>query len=135
MPPRLRAKTREIPPMAEKIADLRRKHGLMQRDLAEKLGVHVSNVARIETGVYPPSLEVIEKLMNLFNVSADEIMSPSRKLTERDLILQQLMADIRTLDERNLHHVVRLVKTCKADDDQLVSMKLSTMPKIHKADT
>jgi ribosome-binding protein aMBF1 (putative translation factor) len=43
--------------LAIEIAHYRAEHDLSQRALAERLGVHQSDVARMETGEHTPSLE------------------------------------------------------------------------------
>jgi len=43
--------------LAIEIAHHRAKHGLSQRQLAERLGVHQSDVARMELGEHNPSVE------------------------------------------------------------------------------
>jgi ribosome-binding protein aMBF1 (putative translation factor) len=43
--------------LAVEVAHYRAKHGLSQRQLAERLGVHQSDVARMEIGEHNPSIE------------------------------------------------------------------------------
>ena len=88
----------EKPPMAAKITALRTKSGLSQQLLADKLGTHLSNVARIEAGKYKPSVEVVEKLMEIFDVTADELIRPPRKVSEKERNFDQVTAELRTLD-------------------------------------
>ncbi len=48
--------------------------GLTQDQLAEKSGVGVTHISHIETGKSVPSLEMIIKLVNAFECSADELL-------------------------------------------------------------
>jgi ribosome-binding protein aMBF1 (putative translation factor) len=43
--------------LAVEVAHFRAEHGLSQRELADRLGVHQSDVARMEVGEHAPSLE------------------------------------------------------------------------------
>lgn len=43
--------------LATEVAHYRAEHSLSQRQLAERLGVHQSDVARMESGEHTPSLE------------------------------------------------------------------------------
>ncbi|HEX6689008.1 MAG TPA: helix-turn-helix transcriptional regulator, partial [Solirubrobacterales bacterium] len=43
--------------LAVEVAHYRAEHDISQRQLAERLGVHQSDVARMETGEHTPSLE------------------------------------------------------------------------------
>lgn len=48
--------------LAVEVAHYRAKHGLSQRRLAERLGVHQSDVARMELGEHNPSVERLIRL-------------------------------------------------------------------------
>jgi putative transcriptional regulator len=49
---------RRAPERGRRIADARRKAGLSQDQLAERIGVARSTIARIETGATTPTLDV-----------------------------------------------------------------------------
>lgn len=42
--------------------------------MAERLGVHDGHVSRIETGKYPPSVDVLWKAARVLGVSADSLL-------------------------------------------------------------
>ena len=54
----------------DKIADARKKMGLTQKELAEKLGVSQSYYNQIEKGDHQIKLDLIERLGEIFNVPA-----------------------------------------------------------------
>ena len=55
-------------------ADFRRKHGLSQADLADKLGVTAQAVSKWETGAALPDVELLLELSRLFGVSVNELL-------------------------------------------------------------
>ena len=55
----------------EKIKKLRKERGWSQAELAQKLGVHISHVSKLEKGRYSPSLDVLKKLVEAFSVPPD----------------------------------------------------------------
>lgn len=57
------------------LADLRKREGLTQAELGEKLGVTNKTVSRWETGTYMPDIEMLQKLGQLYGVSINEILS------------------------------------------------------------
>ena len=58
-----------------RIADLRKKINLTQKQLAEKLGINAVSLSRYETGEREPSFEILQKMSELFgNVSINYIM-------------------------------------------------------------
>ena len=60
--------------LAEKIALLRRRSGLSQEELAEKMQVSRQSVSKWESGVSIPDLEKILRLSVLFGVSTDFLL-------------------------------------------------------------
>ena len=65
------------------IAKLRKKQGLTQEQLGEKIGVTNKTVSRWETGVYLPPADAMLALGELFNVSVNEILS-GKRLTDAE---------------------------------------------------
>ena len=60
---------------AEKIVSLRKKSGLSQEELAQKLNVSRQAVSRWETGTAQPDAQNILQLSKLFSVSADYLLN------------------------------------------------------------
>ncbi|MBF0548591.1 MAG: helix-turn-helix transcriptional regulator [Candidatus Riflebacteria bacterium] len=50
---------------------LRKEKGLLQTQVAEKLGISVGQIKKYEKGVSTPSLSVLGKIATLFGVSTD----------------------------------------------------------------
>lgn len=59
--------------LSQKIYALRRKNGLSQEQLAEKIGVSRQAVSKWEGGLSTPELEKIKALSECFQVSIDEL--------------------------------------------------------------
>jgi transcriptional regulator with XRE-family HTH domain len=56
------------------LAALRKERGLTQQALAERVGVHVVQLRRYESGASQPTLDVIRKLAMALSVSADLLL-------------------------------------------------------------
>jgi putative transcriptional regulator len=56
-----------------KLAELRKKKGLTQKELADILGVSESTISMYETGDRIPSLFKAKKMAKFFNVKVEEI--------------------------------------------------------------
>lgn len=90
--------------LSEKIKLLRKKRGLSQQELADKIGIHITHVSRIENGHYQPSLEVIKKLMDVFEVSADYLLNDdtdSYEIRIKDKSLTERIKLIDTLEKKD----------------------------------
>lgn len=59
--------------MKNKLVDFRKKHGLSQDRLAEKLGVSRQTIISIEKGKYSPSLPLAFQLARTFNTTIEEL--------------------------------------------------------------
>ncbi|MFN8038875.1 MAG: helix-turn-helix transcriptional regulator [Acidimicrobiales bacterium] len=73
--------TTPIPPtswaamsFAERLAATRRHRELTQDALAERVGVHVSQIRRYEAGTSAPTLDVLRNLALALNVSTDSLV-------------------------------------------------------------
>ncbi len=60
--------------------DLRKKHGLTQEELAEKVHVTRQAVSRWESGETVPSTDTLKLLSRLFNVSINTLLGSPRQL-------------------------------------------------------
>ena len=54
-----------------RFVQLRRKHGLTQQQMADSVGIHITQVKRYESGEAQPSLDLLKKIALAFNVTAD----------------------------------------------------------------
>ena len=62
----------------ERLKNLRISQKLTQKELADKLGLtNTSTISKYESGETKPSMEIIDKLADLFGVTADYLMGRS----------------------------------------------------------
>ncbi len=60
--------------LSEKIVSLRRKNGLSQEQLAEKLGVSRQAISKWEGGLSTPELDKLKALSKCFHITIDELI-------------------------------------------------------------
>ncbi|WP_459195782.1 helix-turn-helix domain-containing protein [Wukongibacter baidiensis] len=58
----------------QNIKRLREEYGLSQAELAEKLSVSEATINFFETDKRPPTYKVLNKILDLFNISADDLL-------------------------------------------------------------
>ena len=58
----------------KRLATLRKERGLSQKQLAEAIGVHYTQVRRYEAGASQPTLEVLRSLAVTLRISADVLL-------------------------------------------------------------
>ena len=63
--------------MGNRIKEIRKRNGLTQEQLAERLDLSVEFVGQIERGLKLPSMQVFIRLIEVLNVSADYLLRDS----------------------------------------------------------
>ena len=59
---------------AQRLVALRKQRGLTQQALADRVGIHVSNIRRYEAGTSQPTLDVLRNLALALSTSADSLL-------------------------------------------------------------
>ena len=78
------------------IKKIRKEKGLQQKQVALELGLDQSNYNKIENSKREPSIDVLNKLANLFGVSVDDILNPDKELPK----------EVTVEDKTTLEHVI-----------------------------
>lgn len=112
--------------LLNRVAEIRKEHGLTQQELADKLYVDKRTISRIENGTYL-TLENLIRISNVFGVSLDYIMlrcenrkSPPESIDKAD---GEILAELKNFStaekERLLKHLEALSKIlCKSKTNQ-----------------
>lgn len=99
--------------LADNLKRLRKKHGRSQTQLAEQIGSHLSHINRIETGKYNPSLDVVQKLAAVFDVSIDYLVSNTdedfKEVRIEDKSLLERVKLIDSLDKEDKTALIRVI--------------------------
>ena len=89
----------------ERVGAARRSRGMTQAELADKTGVHISHVQRMEAGTTQPTLEVLKRMAGALQTSIDELVFDraseiaSGRLSDAELIEQ--LAAIENFPDRD----------------------------------
>jgi transcriptional regulator with XRE-family HTH domain len=104
--------------ISRKIKDLRVKKGYTLEELGDKINFNYSNLSKIERGIRPPTLELIEKLSEFYNVPLSyffgeenpipeelkklgaEWVTVVEELKEKEITPEEIKAIIEILDRR-----------------------------------
>ena len=60
--------------MNEKLRELRKEKGVMQKEVAKAIGVTANAITNYETGTRQPTDDILIKLCKYYNVSADYLL-------------------------------------------------------------
>ena len=84
----------------KRLAKLRKERGLSQKQLAEAIGVHYTQVRRYEAGTSQPTLEVLRALALTLRISADVLLfDESERLLDIEEDLKTHLKALSNLNE------------------------------------
>jgi transcriptional regulator with XRE-family HTH domain len=81
--------------IGQKINQLRVEKKLSMRELGEKIGITHSHISKLESGINSPSVELLEKLAQFFDIDISYFFAKDDEgftKNERDLIHEQDLA-------------------------------------------
>lgn len=91
--------------LADKIIDLRKKAGMSQEELAEKLGVSRQSVSKWEMAQSTPDLNRILKMSEIFGVTTDYLLKDKIDLAKPEATANISVEDIHDETEPPLTYV------------------------------
>ena len=75
--------------IAAHLITLRKDNGLTQQEMADKIGLHVNQVRRYESGSAQPSLEALKKIALAMSITIDSLVfGPEERGPDEELRLQ-----------------------------------------------
>ncbi len=92
------------------LKEMRKKKGLTQEQLAEKLGVSNRSVSRWENGKNMPDFDLIIELANLYDVGIEEILSGERENNMTDKEKEKAMLRVSEYESNEKMHFVRRLR-------------------------
>ena len=85
----------------QRLATLRKQQGLTQQALAERVGVHVTQLRRYEAGTAQPTLDVVRRIAISLSVSADTLVFDDNERGPHDDDLRLHLEAIVRLDDND----------------------------------
>jgi transcriptional regulator with XRE-family HTH domain len=104
---------KDRPPVGLRLTELREAAGLTQIQLAERIGVHPSNIGFWELSGTPPRGEVLPKMAHALGVSVDALLGVTPPKPKRQAAkgrLQHVFEAAAKLPRRQQHKVAEFVE-------------------------
>lgn len=99
--------------LSQRIRFLRKKKGLNQGELAEKVGINPSHLSRLENGKYQPSVDALQKIAEALEVSVDFLLSDDEsgelEVKIENKSLSERLRLIDTLDEADQQALIQVI--------------------------
>ena len=108
----------------EKIKALRKAADMNQQELADRINIHVTHLSKMENGHLIPSIDIVQRLMKAFGVSADQLLNDNKSsvvdIQNRELNEQLMLINQLDDDEKNaLIKIINSMLTKKRMKDLL----------------
>ncbi len=101
--------------LAKNVKKLRENKGLMQKEVANAVGVHPSNYSKMEKGEREFGIDVVDKLAKFFNLTLDQIVHMEENLPTpifvEDKTVSEKVKLIENLDEEDKIAIYRIIDT------------------------
>ena len=68
--------------LGENIQTIRKYRGMKQQELADKIGINMQSLSKIERGVNYPTFDTLEKIMDVLGVTPNELLSGEWKYVD-----------------------------------------------------
>lgn len=98
-----------------RIKQLRQQHGWSQAQLSKKLNVHQKQISGYERGIHSPSIELLIRMAELFNVSLDYIAFENQQ--DKNIV---------PIADRELMQAVQLIDQLSEEDRATIKAVLNT---------
>ena len=99
--------------IAKNLKTLREDKGLLQKEVANAVGVHPSNYSKIEKGERDVSIETADKLAKCFGITLDELVHMSGKVPNDVTIVDKSTSErlklIQQLEEEDKNAIFRII--------------------------
>lgn len=103
--------------VGKRVKEVRKKYGLTQEDLAEKVGVSATYISSIERGLSFPRGEVVVGILNALNVSSDLVFCDvvGASLKQRSCLLYDMIQCLPPREQMKILEVVELLVSQKQE--------------------
>jgi transcriptional regulator with XRE-family HTH domain len=99
--------------IGKNIRKIREQKGLMQKEVASAAAIHTSNYSKIEKGEREPSIEALDKIATLFDMTVDQIIhfegKMPREVKIKDKTATEKLQLIEQLDDEDKQAVYRII--------------------------
>ena len=96
----------------KRIKELRKKNGLTQEQLSEKMGLFQKQIGNIETGTCFTTINNIEKLSNIFDVEIKDLFDFGHLESREQLIqkINELLSEASDTEVQNFYKIINALK-------------------------
>lgn len=106
--------------LGKRVVAKRTERNLMQKDLAEMLGIAVNHLSDIERGVKRPSLELLMRISSFFDTSVDYFLMDQPHACRSYAINEELATILQQCSPESLKLIYQLAKGMLEYQDSII---------------
>ena len=106
----MKAGNKKLEFVGERIRKIRKMMNLTQAELAQKIGIIQSDLCRMERGEYKVGLDILFKILQVFNMDIAEFFYEERIATEKTPDAAELVHVFNRLSEEAKREVVEFIR-------------------------
>ena len=99
--------------LAEQVLERRKRAKLSQAALSKQMGLSIARISEIERAIANPTLDTLEALAKVFNVSVVDLLDYEGSLTGVDKVKEKITDCLGNFDEKQLQAVLALVRAIR----------------------
>ena len=96
--------------LAKELKARRKLAGLSQDELSEKTGVSAAQISEIERGIANPTLSILEKIADYFEISVAELLNENDVLNNHEVLKKIIHGNIEQLSTQQLKIIMSLIR-------------------------
>lgn len=106
--------------LGKRVVAKRTEQNLMQKDLAEKLGIAVNHLSDIERGVKRPSLELLMKISSFFDTPVDYFLMDQPHACRSYAINEELATILQQCSPESVRFIYKTAKNMIEYQDSII---------------
>jgi transcriptional regulator with XRE-family HTH domain len=99
-----------IDKLGKKIREVRKQRGLTQAELAEKAGISVNFIGKVERGIHSPSVTTIERIAEALNVKVSALFDFPEEIPKKEYEIKELIRVLRDGNSSKIKIVTDIAK-------------------------
>lgn len=98
--------------IGKRIRELRKQKGYTQDEFSEMLNIDSKHLSRIECAKVQPSLNLIKKISDIFNIKLEYFFKVEH-LNPKEILLESINKTLKNLDEDKIRLFYRILESLK----------------------
>jgi len=106
--------TKTVDFLAKELKARRKRAGLSQDELSEKTGVSMAQISEIERGIANPTLSILEKIADYFQITVAELLDKNDVLNNNEALKKSITENVEHMSTQQLRIMMSLIRIAQS---------------------